>query len=111
LPRPRDFDDYRRGPPPQDRDRYPPQPPPPPPPQEYRGRFPAHDPSYRGGYGDAPHPPPSASYDRYDNRRGDRYGNYLPLPSRGRSPPRGRDDFDRLPPRQVTGYVAAPTGS
>ena len=112
LPRPRDFDDYRRGPPPLDRDRYPSQPLPPPP-QEYRGRFPAHEPGYRGGYSGAPHPLPSAPYDRYDNRRGDRYGNYLPPPPppRARSPPRGRDDFDRLPPRQVAGYAATFTGS
>ncbi|KAF5356108.1 hypothetical protein D9756_004039 [Leucocoprinus leucothites] len=105
-PRPRDYDDYRRGPPPPlERDRYPA-----PPPQDYRGRYPPPpDPGYRGGYGGPPPPPPPASYDRYD-RRGDRYGNYPPPapPVRGRSPPpRGRDDYDRLPPRQVTGYAVA----
>ncbi|KAJ3564417.1 hypothetical protein NP233_g8311 [Leucocoprinus birnbaumii] len=108
---PRDYDDYRRGPPPPvDRDRYAA----PPPPQDYRGgRYPPPDPAYRGGYGGPPAPPPQAPYDRYD-RRNERYANYPPAPppARGRSPPpRGRDDYDRLPPRQVTGCVVTPTGS
>ncbi|KAF9455006.1 hypothetical protein P691DRAFT_800016, partial [Macrolepiota fuliginosa MF-IS2] len=104
-PRARDYDDYRRGPPPpQDRERYPP------PPADYRGRYaPPPEAGYRSYGGPAPAPPPPpASYDRYD-RRSERYNNYAPPPPppRARSPPRGRDDYDRLPPRQVAGYAVA----
>ncbi|KAF7784574.1 transcriptional regulator family: Zinc finger, CCHC-type [Agaricus bisporus var. burnettii] len=96
----RDYDDYRRGPPPQDRDRYPP--------PDYQNRYaPPPEPVYRG-YGGSPLPPPPIAYDRPDRRNGDRYGNYPPPPPRARTPLRGRDEFDRLPPREYTDYRGRP---
>ncbi|KAF9015464.1 hypothetical protein BDQ17DRAFT_1395744 [Cyathus striatus] len=83
----RDYDDYRRGSV-NDRDRYPP--------ADYRGRYPPPDSAYRS-YG----APPPATYDRYERRSGERYPPYPPpatSSSRARTPPRVRDDYDRLPP-------------
>ncbi|KAJ7655177.1 hypothetical protein DFH06DRAFT_1201807 [Mycena polygramma] len=102
----RDYDDYRRGPPVADRDRYVP----PVPPQDYRGgRYPPPpDPAYRG-YGGPP-PPPPPQYDRYDRRPHERYPPYPPAAGgRARTPPRGRDDYDRAPPpRDYTDYRGRP---
>jgi len=94
----REYDDHRRGLPPMaERDRFPA--PAPPPPADYRGRYPAPpDPAYRG----YPAPPP-ADYDRYDRRPTDRaavYPSYRP-----RSPPRGREEYDRAPPRSVHHFI------
>ncbi|KAF8898484.1 hypothetical protein BD779DRAFT_1484182 [Infundibulicybe gibba] len=90
----RDYDDYRRGPPVPERDRYPPAPPP-----EYRGRYPPPDPAYRG-YGAPPAPAPAPYYDRYERRSVERYPPGYPAPgSRPRTPPRPpREEFERLPP-------------
>ncbi|PPQ64767.1 hypothetical protein CVT26_002711 [Gymnopilus dilepis] len=97
----REYDDFRRGPPPlDDRDRFPP-----PPPSDFRGRFPpGQDTAYRG-YG----PPPPQVYDRYDRRPADRYTPYSQPPGqRPRSPPRVRDDYDRAPPRDYPEYRGRP---
>ncbi|KAF8213495.1 hypothetical protein K438DRAFT_2159772 [Mycena galopus ATCC 62051] len=102
----RDYDDYRRGPPIADRDRYPP----PVPPQDYRGgRYPPPpDPNYRG-YGGPPAPPPP-QFDRYDNRRPhERYAPYPPAGGRARTPPgRVRDDYDRAPAVRDYDYRGRP---
>ncbi|KAG6866020.1 hypothetical protein C0991_009428 [Blastosporella zonata] len=94
--RSREFDDYRRGPPMPDRERYPP------PPADYRGRYPPPpDANYRG-YGGPPLPPPPF-YDRYERRPGgERFppGYIPPASGRPRTPPRYRDDFDRMPPNR-----------
>ncbi|KAI0320438.1 hypothetical protein OF83DRAFT_583250 [Amylostereum chailletii] len=97
APRRGEIDDFRmRGPPP-----------PPPPAARYDSRpgyYPPFDDggaAYTRGY-----PPPARDYDRYDRRPpppGDRYA-YPPGGARPRTPPiggppRGRDDFDRPPPR------------
>ncbi|KAJ7042646.1 hypothetical protein C8F04DRAFT_1076624 [Mycena alexandri] len=101
----RDYDDYRRGPPMPDRDRYPP----PVPPQDYRGgRFPPPpDLAYRYG---GPPPPPVAPYDRYDRRPHERYPPYPPAAAggRARTPPRIRDDYDRAPPPRDYDYRGRP---
>uniref|UniRef100_A0A8H7Y7Y5 RRM domain-containing protein n=1 Tax=Psilocybe cubensis TaxID=181762 RepID=A0A8H7Y7Y5_PSICU len=96
-PRPRDYDDFRRGPPVDDRDRFPP-------PPDFRGRYPsASDPPYRG-YG-----PPVNSYDRYDRRPNDRYTPYSQqIGQRPRTPPRVRDEYDRLAPRDYPEYRGRP---
>ncbi|TFK76747.1 hypothetical protein BDN72DRAFT_829902 [Pluteus cervinus] len=92
----REYDEYRRGPPPPERDRYGA----PPPPVDYRGRYPPPpDPGYRGPPGP---PPPAAYYDRYERRPNERYPPGYPPPPlshRGRTPPpvRDRDDYDRPP--------------
>ncbi|KAF4623276.1 hypothetical protein D9613_002048 [Agrocybe pediades] len=96
----RDYDDYRRGPPPpvDDRDRFPP-------PPDFRGRYPPPDNVYRGYAA-----PPPPVYDRYDRRPNDRYAPYVPPPGpgpRARTPPRGRDEYDR-PPRDYPDYRARP---
>ncbi|CAA7259987.1 unnamed protein product [Cyclocybe aegerita] len=96
--RAREYDDYRRGPPPVvERDRLPP-------PSDYRGRYPpVSDAPYRG-YG-APPPP---VYDRYDRRPNDRPSGYpQPPPPRPRTPPRVRDDYDRGP-RDYPDYRGRP---
>jgi hypothetical protein len=118
LSPPRDYRDYAGPPPPMRRDyedfrmRGPPPPPPPPRPYERSAYYPLDDgpPGYPPrGYGP---PPPRDLYDRYDRRPpppGDRYAAYPPGPPavRSRSPlgggplPRGRDEFDRPPPRYV----------
>lgn len=82
--RAREYDDYRRGPPVTDRDRYPT-----PVAGDYRGRYPPlPDPAYRG------YPVPPPDYDRYDRRPSDRPGAYPPT-YRPRSPPRGREEYER----------------
>ncbi|KAG6844270.1 hypothetical protein H0H87_008218 [Tephrocybe sp. NHM501043] len=94
----REFDDYRRGPPMPDRERYPP------PPADYRGRYPPPpDANYRGYGGPPLPPPPPPFYDRYERRPGgERFpSGYIPPGSgRPRTPPRYRDDFERLPPNR-----------
>ncbi|KAJ7225906.1 hypothetical protein GGX14DRAFT_422909 [Mycena pura] len=104
----REHDEYRRGPPVSERDRYPP----PPPPPDYRGgRYPPPpEPGYRT-YG--PPVPPPAPYDRYERRTHERNPPYPPpvhaSSGRGRSPPRVRDDYDRAPPpRDYADYRGRP---
>ncbi|KAF8973853.1 hypothetical protein BDZ97DRAFT_1777167 [Flammula alnicola] len=96
----RDYDDFRRGPPPPvvERDRFPPA-------SDFRGRYqPVPDVPYRG-YG-APQPPPV--YDRYERRPNDRYAPYSQPPGpRPRTPPRVRDDYDRVP-RDYPDYRGRP---
>ncbi|GLB36500.1 putative zinc knuckle [Lyophyllum shimeji] len=101
----REFDDYRRAPPPMDRERYPP-----PPPPDYRGRYPPPpDPGYRGYGGPPPPPPPPGYYDRYDRRPVERYPpGYPPPGGRARTPPRYREDFERLPPNRDYDYRGRP---
>lgn len=84
----RDYDDFRRGPPPPaiERERFAP-------PSDFRGRYPpVSDVPYRG-YG-APPPP---LYERYERRPNDRYSSYSQ--PRPRTPSRIREDYDRVPPR------------
>ncbi|KAF8058247.1 hypothetical protein FPV67DRAFT_1565727 [Lyophyllum atratum] len=93
--RSREYEDYRRGAPPMpERERYPP-----PPPADFRGRYPPPpDPAYRGYGGAPPPPPPPGFYDRYDRRPVERYPpGYPPPGGRARTPPRYREDFERLP--------------
>ncbi|KAF8203728.1 hypothetical protein BJ912DRAFT_940890 [Pholiota molesta] len=102
--RAREYDDFRRGPPPPpvvERDRFPP--------SDFRGRYPPPVPDvppYRG-YGAPPPPPPV--YDRYDRRPNDRYPPYSGPPGpRPRTPPRARDDYERVPPRDYPDYRSRP---
>jgi len=93
----RDYDDYRRGPPPPalERERFPP-------PSDFRGRYPPpSEPPYRG-YG-APPPP---IYDRYERRPNEKYPSTYAQPPgpRPRTPPRAREDYDRIPPRDYPEY-------
>ncbi|KAG6814050.1 hypothetical protein H0H92_003900 [Tricholoma furcatifolium] len=75
----REYDDYRRGPPMPDRDRYPP-------PVDYRGRYPPPpDPNYRGPGG-----PPPGHYERYDRRPAEREYDYRGRPP---SPPVRYDEY------------------
>lgn len=88
----REYDDYRRGPPPPalERDRFAP-------PSDFRGRYPPPlDPPYRS-YG-APPPP---VYDRYERRPNEKYSSTYAQPPgpRPRTPPRAREDYDRIPTR------------
>ncbi|KAF9473192.1 hypothetical protein BDN70DRAFT_843782 [Pholiota conissans] len=99
----RDYDDFRRGPPPPvaDRDRFPP--------SDFRGRYPpVSDAPYRS-YGAPPPPPPM--YDRYDRRPNERYPPYSGPPGPGprpRTPPRVRDDYERVAPRDYPEYRGRP---
>ncbi|KAG6891080.1 hypothetical protein C0995_014170 [Termitomyces sp. Mi166 len=100
----REYDDYRRGPPMPDRERYPP-------PAEYRGRYPPPpDANYRGYGGPLP-PPPPPYYDRYERRSGgERFPpGYMSSGSgRPRTPPRYREDFERIPPNREFDYRGRP---
>ncbi|KAK0245895.1 hypothetical protein EDD85DRAFT_37235 [Armillaria nabsnona] len=88
-PPPSRYDDYRRPPPMMERDRY-----------LDRGRYPPEA-AYRG-----PIPPPAYGYDRYD-KKAERFS-YPPPPSgRPRTPPRYREDFDRMP-RDYPDYRGRP---
>ncbi|KAG5352717.1 RNA-binding protein lark [Termitomyces sp. T112] len=102
----REYDDYRRGPPMPDRERYPP------PPADYRGRYPPPDANYRG-YGGSLPPPPPPYYDRYERRPGgERFPpGYIPPPpgsGRPRTPPRYREDFERMPSNREFDYRGRP---
>ncbi|KAF8167831.1 hypothetical protein B0H34DRAFT_683224 [Crassisporium funariophilum] len=97
----REYDDYRRGPPPPavERDRFPP------PPMDFRGRYPPA--------GEAPYrynAPPPPVYERYDRRPNDKYSSPYPPPpgARPRTPPRVREDYDRIPPRDYPDYRGRP---
>ncbi|KAF9458726.1 hypothetical protein BDZ94DRAFT_1312978 [Collybia nuda] len=92
----REYYDDRRGPllPMTERDRYQHSMPP----ADYRGRYPPpSDPPYRSYGGPPPGPPPPAFYDRYERRSSERYITPYPTHGRPRTPPRIREDFDRLP--------------
>ncbi|KAF8912931.1 hypothetical protein CPB84DRAFT_1759915 [Gymnopilus junonius] len=95
----REYDDFRRGPPPvDDRDRFVP-------PSDFRGRFPPGPDAAFRSYG----PPPPQVYDRYDRRPTDRYTPYSQPPgARPRSPPRVRDDYERVPSRDYPEYRGRP---
>ncbi|KIM47936.1 hypothetical protein M413DRAFT_439633 [Hebeloma cylindrosporum] len=91
----RDYDDFRRGPPVIERERFAP-------PSDFSRRYPpVSDVPYRG-YG-APPPP---LYERYERRPNDRYSSYSQ--PRPRTPPRIREDYDRVPPRDYPEYRGRP---
>ncbi|KAG6885714.1 hypothetical protein C0993_010887 [Termitomyces sp. T159_Od127] len=102
----REYDDYRRGPPMPERERYPP------PPADYRGRYPPPpDANYRSYGGPPLPPPPPPYYDRYERRTGgERFPpGYMPPGSgRPRTPPRYREDFERMPPNRDFDYRGRP---
>ncbi|KAF7339969.1 Glycine-rich RNA-binding protein RZ1B [Mycena venus] len=55
-----------------------------------------------------PPAPPAPQYDRYDRRPHERYPPYPPAGGRARTPPRVRDDYDRVPPPRDYDYRGRP---
>ncbi|KAF8640911.1 hypothetical protein AX17_000559 [Amanita inopinata Kibby_2008] len=87
--RSRDYDDYRRGPPVSERDRYGSTAA-----SDYRARYaPPPEPPHRSYGAPPPQPPPQPYYDRKANER---YAAYPPpAGGRAKTPPRVREDYDR----------------